>query len=275
MSTKKRTRAAISFGLFADAHYAEKVYGNRHCEDSLDKLRDCVRTFNARELKLAINLGDLIDTGDDREKEIGYLQAICQIFSEFAGERHHVIGNHDVETLTKDEFLACCGGESKEPFYSYDWAGVHFVILDGNCHQDGSDFRAGDFSWDQAWISQQQLTWLQDDLKAAGDGPALVICHENLDERQWQGEPDPHVVRNASRVRAVLERAGNVRGVIQGHYHEGMHTIVNNIPYIGLRAMVVGPGPENNAYSIITFGKDGEITVEGYGQQESFTMGRE
>ena len=272
MNPEKRARPVIRFGVFADAHYAEKVYGDRHCEDSLDKLRDCVRTFNARELELAINLGDLIDTGDDREKEMGYLEAMRQVFSGFRGERHHVIGNHDVETLTKDEFLAHCGGESQDPFYSFDREGVHFVILDGNCHQDNSDFQAGNFSWDQAWISERQLVWLQKDLKAAGEIPVLVICHENLDEREWQGELDPHVVRNASRVRALIEGAGHVRGVLQAHYHEGMRTIINHIPYIGLRAMVVGPGLENNAYAIVALGEDGEITVEGYGEQESFTI---
>ena len=272
MTPAKRTGPALSFGVFADAHYAEKVYGDRHCTDSLDKLRDCVATFNARELDLVINLGDLIDTGEERGEAIEYLGAMCQVFSGFRGERHHVIGNHDVEALTKAEFLARCGGETEAPFYSFDRSGVHLVILDGNCHPDGSDFRAGDFSWERAWISDRQLTWLQEDLSAAGDAPALVICHENLDTRQRQGGADPHVVRDASEVRTVVEGAGNVRAVVQGHYHPGMRETVNGIPYIGLRAMVTGPMPENNAYAVVTLGEDGEIVVDGYGQQESFTI---
>ena len=51
----------VTIGLFADAHYAHLVYGDRYCEDSLAKLRVCMDTFNIRQPDLVINLGDLID----------------------------------------------------------------------------------------------------------------------------------------------------------------------------------------------------------------------
>ena len=45
---------------------------------------------------------------------------------------------------------------------------------------------------------------------------------------------------DAAQVRQVIENAGNVCAVIQGHYHPGRAVEVNGIPYIGLAAMVEG-----------------------------------
>ena len=80
------------------------------------------------------------------------------------------------------------------------------------------------------------------------------------------------MVRNAAQVRTVIESAGNVRGVLQGHCHPGTRASINGIPYIGMRAMVTGPGRAHNAYAVVTLARDGRIVVEGYGQQESFRM---
>lgn len=268
----------LSCGLFADAHYAPTVYGSRrYCRDSLLKLRACVETLNARQVPLAFNLGDLIDTAGDRKADLGLLQEMCTAFGRFRGEKHSVLGNHDLATLTKQEFLqaACSSGCSDDlpaAYGSFDRQGVHFVLLDGNCHQDGSDFERGDFEWDEAWLSPDQIAWLARDLHAARDRRSIVICHENLDRRLREGELDPHVLRNAAAVREVLERAGTVWAVIQAHNHAGMHVVINGIPYVGIAAMVTGEWPDNNAYAVVSLYGDGQLSVEGFGRQESLEV---
>ena len=257
----------MRFGAFADPHYAERVYGDRHCEDSASKLEVCVEAFRGSGLDFAVCMGDLIDSAEERETEAGYARTMTSIFGRFAGPRHWVIGNHDVAAFAKEEFLTLCGA-AYPSYYSFDVNGVHFAILDGNCHEDGSDFRSGAFSWDDAWVSERQLEWLSCDLGAASGRPAIVLCHENLDHRLWEGALDPHVVGNAERVRGVLEGAGNVKAVIQAHYHPGLVTEKSGVPYIALRAMVVGPGLESNAFAVISLEGDGTVAVEGFGQQE-------
>lgn len=259
-------------GLFSDVHYARLIYGDRYCEDSLDKLRVCVSTFNERGVPLTINLGDFIDKAQEKETELGYLAAMRETFASFSGERHYVIGNHDVATLTKAEFLDNCGSDRSKSFYSFDHQGVHCVILDSNFHADGSDFAAGNFEWDDAWLSEDQLSWLAADIAAAHDRRTLVFCHGNLDHRLWQGTLDPHIARNAENVRALLEQAGTVLAVIQGHYHPGLETVINGIPYIGLRAMVVGAGLSQNAYGILSLYEDDRLEIEGFGQQPSLRI---
>ena len=263
----------LSFGLFADAHCGPRVHGDRCCPDSLGKLERCLEAFNARQLPLAMQLGDLVHGGDaaeDRE----YLLRARQTCGRFQGAMHTVLGNHDVAALTKAEFLAQGAREVRGPYYSFDAGPLHFAVLDGNCHEDGSDFTAGDLEWDQAWVSPAQVAWLEDDLRRSGGRRTIVLCHENLDDRRWEGQSDPHVARNAAEVRAVLERAGSVSAVIQAHYHPGARTVVNGIPYLTLTAMVTGPGETNNAYAIAHVGEDGALTIEGVGRQESARVER-
>jgi alkaline phosphatase len=260
----------VRFGLFADAHYAEKVYGDRYCIDSPAKLRACIEDFERGELDFVVSMGDIIDQADESGIERGYLSRMNQIFAAFSGPRHVVIGNHDVATLTKEEFLREC--DRSQPFYSFEVGGVHFVVLDGNCHEDGSDFSAGNFEWDDAWVSNTQLDWLRRDLQASREQPVIVFCHENVDDRLSSGKRDPHTLRNAARLRDLLASAGNVRALIQAHYHPGILTTLNSIDCIGLRAMVVGEGLENNAYAIASLYVDGRLDIDGFGQQPSYQL---
>jgi alkaline phosphatase len=265
--------APVRFGVFADAHYADRVYGDRHCRDSLAKLGGCVECLAGAGLDFAVCLGDLIDTDPEGGGgEVDYARAMAGAFARFPGPRHWVLGNHDVSALTKAQFLAACGA-AHPPWYSFDVRGVHFVVLDGNCHQDGADFGPEGFDWADAWVAPEQLAWLAVDLAGAGDRPSVVLCHENLDHRLWQESLDPHVARNAAQVRQVLAASGRVAAVVQAHYHPGIATTVDGTAYVGLRAMVVGPGLANNAYAIITVAVDGGLTVAGYGQQDGWRAG--
>jgi len=271
-SSDRNRKTVLSFGVFADLHYAEKVYGNRYCEQSLEKLRVCIDIFNDRGLPMAFNLGDSIDKVEDREAELGYLKDVCDVFSSFRGERYLVLGNHDVETLTKEEFLLNSAASIKEPYYSFDRDCIHFVVLDGNCHRDGTDFNVGNFDWKEAWISREQLLWLEEDLARNKNGKTIIFCHENLDNRQKNGRLDSHIVRNSRDVRLILARAGNILAVIQGHYHPGMHTVIERIPYIMAAAVADGTGLDNNACAIVSVFEDNTLVVEGVGSQESLSF---
>lgn len=262
-----------TFGVFADLHYARRdpLHG-RHYRDSLEKLEACINVFNRRGLRLVINLGDLIDAGPTLEDELDALYELRQAMRQIAGERQHVLGNHDVYSLTKAQFLNGLAGEMPAPAYGFDFDGWRFLVLDGNCHMDGSDFAAGAFDWDNAWISPQQLNWLEDELQL-GDSPVIVLCHECLDNRQHEGEPYPYVVRNAAETRSILEASPRVKAVFSGHDHRGYHTVINRIPYVTLQGMVKGPGLLNNAFAEVMVDDLG-VTVSGHGNQRSFRLER-
>jgi alkaline phosphatase len=254
----------LSFGLVTDVHYAEAPpRGSRHYRDSLAKLQQAVRTFDRREVSFVVELGDFIDAGPAKAEELNHLRTIDEVCQRFRGPRHYVLGNHCLNAFTKDEFLAHCGARIKKSFYSFDCGAFHFVVLDANFRRDGAPYAAGNFSWTDTYIHPPQQRWLADDLNQAGAKKTFLFVHQNLHD-----ETDPHGVKNASEVRRVLESAGNVLAVFQGHMNSGGYAKIGGIHYCTLRAMVEGPTLANNAYAIVTLDKSGQPAFEGFVRQD-------
>lgn len=254
----------LVFGAITDLHYADRdPWSTRHYRDSLSKLTECVRVMNDERPAFLIELGDIIDKAD-RETETGYLRTIQGAFREFRGPRHHVLGNHDVATFSKAEFLALSGARGS--VHAFDGGEYRGIVLDGNFNPDGGDYRAGNFDWQETYIHTPQQEWLAGELARTGDRRVLVFVHQNLHD-----ETNPHGVKNAPEVRRILERSGKVAAVFQGHDHAGASAILNGIPYITFEAAVDGPGLENNAFALVTVDRNA-VRVRGYGKQESFEI---
>jgi hypothetical protein len=63
-----------------------------------------------------------------------------------------------------------------------------------------------------------------------------------------------------------------VQCVFMGHSHVNSLNRINDIPYVCLHSMVDGTGLENNAFSIVTFFKDGSLKLEGFGKHANHPM---
>ncbi len=267
-SQNDNNSGTISFGVVTDLHYAEKdMRNNRYYRDSLEKLNECIGRFNELKPEFIIELGDFIDA-DEKEIEIGYLKKINGAFQKFDGDCYYVLGNHDVATLSKDEFLSVSG--AKGNYYSFDYGSFHFIVLDANYSEDGSDYNAGNFTWTETYIHPPQREWLRNDLKKAGEKTVFVFVHQTLDDNP-EDEKNLHRVNNALEIRGILEEAGNVRAVLQGHKHSGGFSMVNGIPYVTLMGAVEGPGLENNKFAAAEINIE-NVRIEGFGKQESFEL---
>jgi len=258
--------ADISFGLTADLHYADKgKWNTRFYRESDEKLRECIETFNSLKPDFIVELGDFVDKAE-KEIEFEYLRTINGIFNEFEGERHYVLGNHDTGTFSKTEFLSAVGADRS--YCSFDLNDYHFIVLDANYNRDGSDYNAGNFNWTETYIPVAEQEWLKNDLEQAqGKKMTIVFVHQNLHD-----ETGDHGVKNAPAVRRILEDAGNVPVVFQGHDHRGGYAEINGIHYVTLRAAVEGSGLKNNAYAMVYVKKNGDIIVKGYGKQGSYSF---
>lgn len=252
----------LRIGLVTDLHYADKdPKGSRHYRESLAKLEEAGAFFGRHRPGFVVELGDIIDAADSVETELGYLRRVHSAFAQVAGERHHVLGNHCVDTLTKQEFLGVVGQERS--WYSFDRAGVHFVVLDACFRSDGSPYERKNFDWKDANVPAEELEWLRGDLSGAG-GPVIVFAHQRLDR------DDVHTVRNAPEVRAILEQSGKVSAVFQGHSHRNDLVDVGGIHYVTLRAMIEGSGAENNGYGILEVGEGGSLKLIPGRQQQAY-----
>ncbi len=258
-----RNGRSVRFGIVTDCHYADaEAVGTRFYRESLDKLAECVARMNAERVDFLIELGDLKD--QDRpaveRKTLSYLRTIEAVFRGFRGPRYHVLGNHDMDSISKQQFLSCVtntGVSRCRSYYSFDMKGLHCIVLDANYKADGSDYDHGDFDWTDANVPAHEMDWLQQDL-ATSRGPVVVFIHQLLEG------VGPVYVKNAPEVRRVLEASGRVLAVFQGHHHEGAYSSINAIHYYTLPAMVEGPGGQNNSYAIVEVHPSRSLTVTGY-----------
>jgi alkaline phosphatase len=249
----------ITIGMLADAHYADRAMRiNRHYRESIAKIQQCMGDFNSAEADFAVQLGDFVDKGESVEAELSYLQQIEHEYEKFVGERHYVLGNHDVATFSKEQFISNCG--ARENRYSFDKGAFHNIVLDACYNKDESDYKAGNFDWTQTYIPAKEQEWLEADLQAT-DKKTIVFVHQRLDDEQ-----DPHGVKNAPEVREILEASGKILAVFQGHDHRGAYRSINRIHYYTLPALVEGSGLENNAYALAQIRTDGSISIRGFGR---------
>lgn len=253
----------VRFGLITDLHYADRdPAGGRMYRESTAKLAEFVAVMNAERADFIIELGDFKDQDPQPapRRTLAYLRTIEAVFAGFKGPRHHALGNHDEDSLTKSEFLAAApssGVPASRTYYSFDVRGVHFIVLDPNFRSDGREFSRGDFAWEDCNFPPAELDWLRADL-ASGRDPAIVFLHQQLD-----GE-GAYYVRNAVEARRILSESGRVRAVFQGHRHEGGFSEIDGVAYITLQAAGEGSGPAHNAFLLVEAGPDGALTLRGY-----------
>lgn len=252
----------LRIGLITDLHYADKPKaGSRHYRQTLEKIDEAAAQFEKDKPAFLVELGDLIDAADEVDVELKYLKTINEKVAAICDDRHYVLGNHCVDTLTKAEFLGEV--EQKDSFYSFDRGGFHFVVLDACFRSDGKPYGRKNSKWTDANIPAAQIEWLKGDLKATTK-KTVVFAHQRLDVSTNHG------VKNNAAVRKVLEDAGNVLAVFQGHSHANDLVEIADIPYCTLVAMVEGDGAENNGYSLLEIAANGDLRLQGFRRQKNY-----
>ncbi len=256
----------LRVGLITDLHHADKLpAGTRHYRETLGKLAEAATQFEKDKVNFVVELGDLIDAADSVETEQRYLKTINREFAAISKDRHYVLGNHCVDTLTKAEFLDHV--EQKKSYYSFDRGDFHFIILDACFRNDGEPYGRKNSKWNDANIPAAEVEWLQADLKSTGK-KSIVFAHQRLDVR------NDHGVKNCPELRTIFEDSGKVLAVFQGHSHQNDLKDIGGIHYCTLVAMVEGSGADNNGYSVMEIDHDGTIRLTGFRKQLEYNWQR-
>ena len=166
----------------------------------------------------------------ERGQTLSFLDEIEAKFQTFDGPVYHVLGNHDMDSISKSEFLAHTsnyGSAKGKPYYSFVRNQIKFIVLDGNC---------------KAFIPAGQREWLQQELKK-DDLPVVIFIHELLDT--FSGIDKELCIGNAEEIVSILEQSGKVVAVIQGHHHAGNYSFRHGIHYFTMKGMIEGSLPEN------------------------------
>lgn len=259
-------KKSVRFGILTDSHYADREpSGTRFYRQSLDKMAEAVKILNKEKIDFAIHLGDFKDEHPSKIEAdtLRFLQEIEAEYSHFNGPRYHCIGNHDLDSISKEKFqqnVTNTGVSDTETFYSFDQRGFHFIVLDPNFHSDGRPHHKGDYQWFDANLPEAQWQWFERDLKKT-KLPTIVFSHFTL-YHFVKGDAVFHM-NNYERAQKIMESSGKVIAAFHGHTHEENYTEVNGIHYCTHLGMVDYEGLENNSFAIVEI-NDQEIIVNGY-----------
>lgn len=273
--TKKEVQP-VRFAIVSDLH-AQDI------PDGLERMKAVVDAANHENVEFLIQLGDFVRLDS---AAIPYRK----VWDEYAGEKYHVLGNHDLDRYTKEEYVA--GLHMPGRYYSFDKGDFHFIVLDGNNLYDGKEYKAygrANYYVDskmRAFMDPEQLEWLKKDL-AATDKRCIIFSHQSIDT----------TVNNGSEVRGILEaeneRCGfqKVALVFSGHTHSNYVKEINGITYVQINSASYVwieqpsmtekryPKEINDQYSLlsrsITYDKPlyGIVTLTGEGAELKGTKG--
>lgn len=179
---------------------------------------------------LAVNTGDLVDTGHDLE-----YQQLRKVIDGFPIPWRHALGNHDVRwnPLGKEGFTL---GTGQPLFQTFDSNGIQFFLLDSTVLLE---------HWGH--ISQQQLDWMKAELAKVGTAKPVVIAFHH-----WVGRETVQVDNEQDLIDLV--EPYNVVLWLQGHGHSDLLWNVNGVPAIMEKGLYQG------SYSVIDVA-DGKLTI--------------
>lgn len=123
-SCQKDKKGTIRFAIVSDLHAPD-------LPDGKERMQAVVDAANENKVDFLIQLGDFIRLDSAS-------QPLREIWNEYKGEKFHVLGNHDLDKYSKEEFVAGFGMPGR--YYSFDRGDFHFIILDGNNLFDGKKY---------------------------------------------------------------------------------------------------------------------------------------
>jgi len=214
------SKEQLTFGLVTDVH-------KDLMPDADERLEKFISEAIDRNVDFIIQLGDFCMA---EAKNSDFLK----IWETYKGPKYHVLGNHDMDRHSKAEMLDFW--EMPKTYYSYDFKGIHFIILDANfLYQDGmyTDYDKANFYVDselRTYIDDAQIEWFKSDLEST-QLPTIVCSHQSLWHYQWG-------VKNRLTIQRILE--ANKKKVIcclNGHNHIDFHHHQNGIDYLEINSM--------------------------------------
>jgi 3',5'-cyclic AMP phosphodiesterase CpdA len=223
LAGSKRKAAGFSFVQISDSH----IGFNRDPNHEVTKtFQEAVDKINALDEQPAF----VIHTGDITHlAEAAQFDTAAQILkSARVNQVYYVPGEHDVFTDDGKLYLERFGrGTQGQGWQSFDYNGVHFIGLINVLNlKQGSGTGLGGSGFGQ--LGQDQLTWLQKDVKGLSSStPIVVFAHIPL----WTIYPDwGWGTEESEQALSYLKRFGSVT-VLNGHIHQVLQKVEGNVTF--------------------------------------------
>ncbi|MEQ8553012.1 MAG: metallophosphoesterase [Cyclobacteriaceae bacterium] len=239
-TSKKSKKPALRIAHLTDIHLNDNkdaVRNFRNCLQHLQMLGDPADVvFNGGDCIM-----DALGVEDKSRVDLQWNTFERSYQSESDLEIIHCIGNHDVwaGTSKTDPLYGKKYATERlnldKPYYSFDRAGWHFIVLDST-HPVGE-------GWYTARLDEEQMAWLKDDLeKTPSDASVFVMSHipilsvsvfytDNVKNNAWQ-VPGGWMHLDFLDIQKLFLAHGNVKLCVSGHMHLIDQLNYNGINYV-------------------------------------------
>jgi 3',5'-cyclic AMP phosphodiesterase CpdA len=158
-----------------------------------------------------ICVGDLVEAQDDDGEQI-WLQGWDEFHQELSGLQapfFYCSGNHDVSAPAARKVYTKLHGVNGRTYYSFNYHGCHFVVLDSTIWHNKQDLAAG----------KAQMEWLGQDLAGARSArhTFIFVHHPLFEEPVWKD-----VLATVDRKRSTF---------FSGHWHTMMSMQPDGVQY--------------------------------------------
>ncbi|HVP57182.1 MAG TPA: metallophosphoesterase [bacterium] len=224
------------FAAIADPHVSQAL-GDMYTyikatDKSAQLLAACIHDINAHmpPVDFVVLLGDIADRGRKAE-----FDTASKIMDSLKCPFYAVVGNHDnFQSDHKAAWMKFAHRDSTN--YTFDRGAFHFIVID--CTKDPYPSQNG------VECESSVREWVAHDLSQNVGKHVMLFCHYNMWRRPWNPQFDTtghyDEYPGMKEMRQVLERAGNVCAVVNGHVHANRMEIHNGIYYIDVGATLVG-----------------------------------
>lgn len=229
----------LRIAVIADVHIGHN--------GSTERLQGFVSMVNIWQPDFAIQLGDAAmgywDEAHNKYTTIDELWNFMDKYDKLTVPHYSVIGNHDVDVVSTDNWSAIMGFPAQ---YSFDVKGWHFAVINTEASSDNV------------------TAWLVPDL-AASTLPTIVCTHKPL--AASDNATLPMVYGDYELLQDTLEADGDVKLVLSAHAHTNDYSRINGIEYITLDS---SNWLCNDSYTFLTIYPDDSIWLKGYGGQVDY-----
>ncbi|XP_042440479.1 manganese-dependent ADP-ribose/CDP-alcohol diphosphatase-like [Zingiber officinale] len=258
----------FSFGVITDIQYADIPNGHsfhgvpRYYRHSIQVLQRAVQQWNddqkkKKKVQFSMNFGDIVDGYCPKSESLSAVQKVVKEFERFNGPTYHMIGNHCLYNLPRNQLISLLKLPSESDHLYYDFSPspeYRFVVLDpydisaiGWPHDHPNTLAASRilkaknpnvdknnpagmegleqrFVMFNGAVGKDQLRWLDDVLRESTKKKQKVIvcCHLPLYPEAASALALPW---NYEDVLTLIHRYGCVKACLSGHDHKGGYAV--------------------------------------------------
>ena len=180
------------------------------------------------------------------------------------------LGNHDIDYLTKAEWLAFTG--MSDTYFSVVIGDTRLIFLDPwfNSDNDNDDFQPGSSNHEVAYVPPKVRTFLSNELSAANTAGQKVHVFNEKPLVAMTGDPASYQPLNAADVRTILAPYSTIiKRVWSGHSGEAKSATADSITHQSITGMDVGVANGSHAFVENVVEAGGTTRAQGYGHDST------